>query len=203
VGDAGLSNVLGKVVFTVVAAGSKNATVGFSPASQVYLNDGAGTLATLTTKSSVITLSPTPTLKDNQWLTEVGQDTTPPQPFVVQVESTSGVFDGQYYAVFSTTDKESGLDHFEIHEGNGWKHVTSPYQLKNQSLLGVGDIQIRAVDKAGNMRMGEYSASKTPKRLLTYKDWLPFILFGIIVLIGAIVWYFDHKKARSMHPPTA
>ena len=106
------------------------------------------------------------------------------------------MFGGRYYIVFSTTDKESGLDHYEIFENGVWKRITSPYLLKNQSLLGVGAIQVRAIDKAGNTRMGDYSPALTPKRQLSFKDIVPFlILAGILFLVG-IKLYVDHRNIR-------
>ena len=197
-GDAGQSNVLGKVIFTVIDAKAKEATIGFAPDTAVYLNDGAGTLAKLVTHGDTITTSPTAQLSKNQWLSDVADDKTPPQPFTVQVESTVGVYEGRYYAVFSTTDKESGLDHYEIFENGQWGHVTSPHLLKNQSLLGVGDIQVRAIDKAGNIRLGQFSPESTPRRQLSFRDILPFLIFGLIVLLVGIKVYVDHRKARAV-----
>ena len=195
-GDAAMSNVLGKVIFTVIGAAAKNATIHFAPASAVYLNDGAGTLAKLTTHDDTVAIAPTAQLSNNQWLADVASDHTPPQPFTVQVESTSGVFGGRYYIVFSTTDKESGLDHYEILENGVWKHVTSPYLLKNQSLLGVGDIQVRAIDKAGNVRMGEYSPALTPKRQISFTDIVPFLILLSVVLLVGCAWYLEHRRTR-------
>ena len=199
-GDAGQSNVLGKIVFTVMNTTSKQAVVHFGASSAVYLNDGAGTLAKLTFQDATILISTTSPRTKNQWLAIVAEDTTPPQPFQVQVESTSGVYGGRYYIVFSTSDKESGLDHFEIFEHGGWKHITTPYLLQNQSLLGVGDIQVRAIDKAGNIRMGDYSAAKNPKRQFSFIDFLPFIILALAAAIVAIKMYADHKKTRGTTP---
>ncbi len=196
-GDAALSNVLGEVIFTVIGAAAKTAAIHFSPASAVYLNDGAGTLAKLTTHDDTVAIAPTAQLSNNQWLSDVANDHTPPQPFVIQVESTSGVFGGRYYIVFSTTDKESGLDHYEIFENGAWRHVASPYLLKNQSLLGVGDIQVRAIDKAGNIRMGTYSPALTPKRQLSFTDFIPFVIVTLVSLLIGISWYLEHRKWKA------
>ncbi len=196
-GDAGQSNVLGKVIFTVVRAGAKVAAIHLTLDTAVYLNDGAGTLAKLTLKDASVRIDASSTVSKNPWLTAVSEDTTPPQPFQIEVESTEGVFNGRYYIVFSTTDKESGMDHFEIFEHGGWKRITTPYELKNQSLLGVGDIQVRAIDKAGNIRLGEFSSSKTPKRHYSLADFLPFMILLLAVVLVGLKIYFDHKRARS------
>ena len=195
-GDAALTNVLGKVIFTVVGTNDKPATIDFASTTAVYLNDGQGTLAALATHGAMVHLSATGTLSSNPWLTAVKQDATPPQSFTIDVESTSGVFGGKYYIVFSTTDKESGLDHFDIYEKGGWKRITSPYLLQNQSLFGVGDIQVRAVDKAGNIRNGTYSPSTTPKRQLSFGDFVPFIILLLVLLLASTKIYLDHRKLR-------
>lgn len=200
-GDAALSNTLGKVVFSVVEASAPKALIQFASASKVYINDGQGSIAELATHGAEITLSPVPQVAQNPWLAEVRNDTTPPQPFAVEVQSTLGVFGGRYYIVFATTDKESGLDHFEISERGGWRRITSPYMLADQSLLGVGDVVVRAVDKAGNTRQGNYSASSTPQRQFSPNDFVPFLLFMIIVLLIGIKMHIDQRKKQSEAPP--
>lgn len=185
-GDAALSNTLGRVIFTVVDAKQKTAAVSFTKNTAAYLNDGLGTPAVLTTHGSTLTILANPVQDNNPWLLEVAADNTPPQTFSIEVQSTTGVFGGRYYIVFATSDKESGLDHFEIYERNGWKKITSPYVLNDQSLLGVGAIRLRAVDKAGNVREG-YAASSTPQRQYTTGDFLP-LLIAIIILLGIGIW---------------
>ncbi len=201
-GDAGMSNVLGEVVFTVVSASTPKTTITISPASKVYLNDGRGTAASLTVQDSVVTLTTQAGTSSNPWLTQVKGDTTPPQPFTVDVESTNGVFGGRYYVVFSTGDKESGMDHFEILGQYGWKRIQSPYVLPNQSLFGVGDVQVRAIDKAGNIRLGTFVASSTPQRQYSAADFMPFsILVLLLLLAAAIKRYVDHRHKITPTPP--
>lgn len=195
-GDASLSNVLGQVVFTVIAASSPSATISFGSASAAFLNDGQGTAATLDHHGATIALSASPVAPGvNPWLTEVGADTNPPQPFAVDIESAQGVFGGKYFLVFSTSDKESGLDHYDISEHGGWKRVTSPYLPADQSLFGVGDVQLRAVDKAGNIRMGTVSTTTAPRQLAA-GDWIPLIIFALIILLVWLAVRYDHKLPR-------
>jgi len=58
--------------------------------------------------------------------------------------------DGKYFLVFSTQDKGSGVDHYEVREGRfgGFSEVSSPYILKYQSLD--KKIFVKAIDKFGN-----------------------------------------------------
>lgn len=194
-GDPALSNVLGKVVFSVIQTEAKTADITIAPSTQVYLNDGFGTLSQLAVRGSTITLSPTPVSSENPWLKEVGQDSIPPDAFVVQVESTRDIFGGRYYAVFSTLDKQSGIDHFEIFERGVWKRITSPYKLYDQSLK---DIRVRAIDKAGNERMGEYiEGSAPPSQAPRYDLVTILVLLAILIMLGGIKLYIDKRKKTA------
>lgn len=191
-GDPALTNVLGKIVFTVMQTDAKEAHVDISPLSEVYLNDGMGTKAALVVRGSVITILPAATGAQNPWLKEVGEDTTAPDPFTIQVESTRDVFGGAYYAVFSTIDKQSGVDHYEISERGAWRTITSPYKLADQSLK---DIRIKAIDKAGNERLGEYiEGSAPPSQAPRYDLATLLALFAILIVLASIKIYMDRKK---------
>ena len=195
-GDPVLSNVLGKIVFSVIGAEKKNATVSITDASALYLNDGTATRASLTTQNALYTISPTPLSSANPWLAQVGDDTIPPDEFVVTVESTRGVFRGNYYAVFSTQDKQSGLDHYEIFERGSWRVVTSPHQLKDQYLLGV---QIKAIDKAGNERLGTYVEGSAPPRVPKESNYTVLLLvIASLLCLGVYMVYRDRKKKAAV-----
>jgi hypothetical protein len=195
-GDPVLSNVLGRIVFSVIGAEKKNAVVSIDGSSSVYLNDGRATPATVTTQSGSYTIQPTPLSRSNPWLDEVGNDTTPPDPFVITVESTRRVFGGNYYAVFTTQDKQSGVDHYEIFERGAWRTVTSPHELKDQYLL--AGIQIKAIDKAGNERLGTYvegsAAPRVPKED-TYT--LILVIIAGLLLLGLGMWYREKKRKAA------
>lgn len=198
-GDPVLSNVLGKIVFSVIAAEKNSAVVSIEDTSVIYMNDGLATPAALSTEDGTYTIQADPLAASNPWLTQVGEDKTPPDEFVITVESTSGVFRGNYYAVFATQDKQSGLDHYEIFERDSWRVVTSPHQLKDQLL--VGGVQIKAIDKAGNERLGTYIEGSAAPRVP--KEWdssFIFLVFALVLLVGAYAWY--QKKTRST-PPSA
>ena len=167
-GDPSETNTLAKVIFTVIGTKSDTATLSFGPTTRVYKHDGQGTPATLTTPPSQIAIVPHATLSTNPWLTEVGADTTPPDPFTVQIESSRSVYGGKYYIVFSTVDKQSGIDHYEIFENGGWQKITSPHPLQDQLLTTA--LQVRAVDKAGNVRVGDFNPESAPERQYTYAD---------------------------------
>ncbi len=197
-GDPSLSNVIGKIVFTVIDAGEKKSEIIVTDQTKVYLHDGLGTEASLTTQNATIGLQVEPTLQANEWLTEVRDDTILPDAFTIQIESTRGVFGGRYYAVFSTVDKQSGLSHYEIFERGAWVQTRSPHKLYDQSLSG---IQIRAIDKAGNIRMGEYVPGSAPPRLGLELDFasVALALLALILVGGAFVAF--ERRGRVAPPP--
>ena len=194
-GDPGESNVLGKIVFTVLKTEAADAQIRIAPASVVYLNDGLGTQAKVATRVSDITLVATSVAPQNPWITEVGSDIIPPDAFTVEVQSTEGVFGGEYYIVFSTVDKQSGVDHFEIFEKGVWKRVTSPYKLSDQSLRG---IRVKAIDKAGNERLGNYVEGAAPPSHVPRNDLLSILLLiALLVIVAAAKIHMDRKKKES------
>lgn len=196
-GDPVLSNVLGKIVFSVVGAEQPSATVALDGDSAVYLNDGQGSRAELSLQNGVFSIQPTPMTGTNPWLAEVGEDKTPPDEFVITVESTRGVFNGNYYAVFVTQDKQSGLDHYEIFERGSWRPASSPHELKDQYLI--GGIQIKAIDKAGNERLGTYVEGSAAPRVPKEANYTPVIgIVALLLLVGAYMWYRDRKRKAAL-----
>lgn len=192
-GDPVLSNVLGKIVFSVIGATQKTAQVSVAGTSVVYLNDGLATPAKLTTQGGTYELVTTPQLGANPWLDQVGEDKTPPDEFAVTVESTRRVFGGNYYAVFATQDKQSGIDHYEIFERGAWRTVTSPHELKDQYLL--GGIQVKAIDKAGNERIGTYIEGSAAPRVPKEANYsILLLVIGALLGVGAYIWHWDRKR---------
>lgn len=193
-GDPSLSNIIGKVVFSVITSEPRMANISIGSGSMLYLNNGFGTEVVPVSKGATITLAPERTTSEDPWLVIVQADNTPPDNFQIIVESTQGVFGGKYYAVFSTVDKQSGLDHYEIFERGVWTNVTSPHELKDQSLK--GGVQIKAIDKAGNERHGEYIEGSAPPRQYSSKETLYSLLIaGVLMLIVVYELYRRRKIA--------
>ena len=196
-GDPAQSNVLGKVVFSVIAESSMPATVAVSPLSEIYLNDGLGTKEIPTISSAQFSLGASSTLPSNAWIREVQEDTIPPDPFTVQVQMQKGILGGKYFAVFSTVDKQSGLDHYDIFQKGGWSKIQSPYVLTNTSER---NIQIRAVDKAGNERIGDYTPVELPPISATpsvTSNLLSLIVMLVIVVLLALLYLYIERRHES------
>ncbi|MBZ9577880.1 hypothetical protein KJA13_02480 [Patescibacteria group bacterium] len=189
-GGVGESNLLGRIIFKVQESGIKQAEVKFLHTSQVLLNDGLGTLAELSTKGVAYTISQERLgpAKD-EWQQELEEDKIPPEPFEIEIHQDSAIFEGKYFIIFSTTDKQTGLSHFEFKEGErDWEKAESPYLLEDQSLKSI--IKVKAVDKAGNERIAEY-IPEIPKKPFPW--WIiPVVLFGVLVVIW--IWKKYIKK---------
>jgi len=194
-GDPGLTNIIGKVVFTVENASAKQAVIRLSSGSSVYLNDGNGTRIAPSTNAATVTLVPDRQSLTNPWVTQVQEDTTPPEAFNVQVESTRNVFSGKYYAVFSTVDKQSGIDHYEMVINGTWQRVTSPHLLDDQTLD--GGVEVRAIDKAGNIRLGTFVPGSVPPREIPMGDYMALAAILIILLIALLARHYLNKRQQA------
>lgn len=172
-------------------------SIDFDPQTQVLLNDGFGTAAPTTFFGAKITLS-----KEaggsvvNPWQDIIENDNISPEKFSITLEKTTNAFSDSYFIVFNTTDKQSGIDHYEVIEeplstknlfGWGaetapWKTDKSPYVLDDQSLNST--IRVKAIDKAGN----EYIATYIPdenKRTFSFENKLIVASFagGAVLLL--------------------
>jgi len=202
-GDPGKSNLLGRIVFQVrqtphqnefgagqadaklehpegepsvpYGAGETEAKIEFLESSQVLLNDGLGTLAKLTTKGAVFTILPEKKEAPiDEWQEELEKDNILPESFETEIHQTPAIFEGKYFIIFSTTDKQTGIDYYEVKEGKkDWKKGESPYLLDDQGLKSI--IKVKAIDKAGNERIAEYIPEK------------PFPYWIIIIIIVGLV----------------
>ena len=106
-------------------------------------------------------------------------DATSPEKFQAEIGQDPSVFEGKYFLGFSTQDKTSGIDYYEVKEGKGdFKRAQMPYLLDDQTLN--GKIIVKAVDKAGNEQISEIIPPRKP---------VPYLLI-ISIFIGFIVLLF-------------
>ncbi len=172
-----------RLVFEAVQPG--NAVVTTSNVS-VTENDGNGTLepVTDTTVSFPVTTAIAPSIYNTA-------DTVPPT-LSASIVSSKDLFDGKYTVVFTATDKQSGIDHVELKEGNGaWKTIQSPYVLQDQTRKGI--LSLRAYDVAGNVTTITLPSTGTTQSAAA-------IIF--LLLAALIILYVIHKKTKHpKHPP--
>lgn len=80
-------------------------------------------------------------------------DTIPPEAFTPQADPKANA-EKRPIIAFNTTDKTSGVDHYELRVDSGsWVIVANPYQIPKIT-SGKHKIEVRAVDKAGNSTIG-------------------------------------------------
>lgn len=222
-GDPGDSNIVGKILFRIPGffVGDtipENIEIKIGEAS-VYINDGIGTKDKLRTDDLNIKINKTPGTEIGDYNSLVKGDITKPEPFVITINQFSDIFQGQYFAIFSTLDKQSGIDRYEILETKSqsaqktlteklieffvkpkeakWEKAESPYLLRDQSLRSA--IKVRAIDRAGNERMVEYIPSEPNAAGSLDYDYL--IITAAVVLLILIIFfvykflkYFIRKK---------
>lgn len=190
------------------------ANIDFASETHVLLNDGFGTAVSPQMFGASFVLSrDAGSQLQNPWQESVSGDTLPPEKFSISLERIPNEL-GKYYISFNTTDKQSGIDHYELIEepldsknlfGWGaetapWVEAKSPYPLEDQSLNST--IRVRAIDKAGN----EYIATYIPeedKRTLSSDNMLIYaILIGggallLCILIAFAAFFIMRKKRRA------
>ncbi len=220
VGDPRLTNNIVDLIFQSpgFVVGNKQGTssdiarVEVSEDTQVYLNDGFGTRTNVNRYGAEIALdAKAGTEIQNPWNDAVVNDQQAPEEFSISLERTENAFSNRYFITFNTTDKQSGLDHYEVIEepltdfwsfrwggtDAPWIETRSPYVLKDQSLNST--VRVRAIDKAGN----EYIANLVPdesQRRLTTESLVVLSALSVLVCLvalGGCLWYFLRRRSRA------
>jgi hypothetical protein len=195
----GITTASGTVLTLTIIPVGASATKGFTLTSaRALLNNGKGTPAALSIMNGPFILTPT-LITSSTASTTV--DTQPPDPFIPEIATNTNIFAGQYFIVFGTTDEQSGIDHYEVLEvpagksiGSvaAWQPATSPYLLKDQSLS--SDIYVRAIDKAGNVRIVKIPAEH-PSVLRTV-PWLEVSVGGLVIIVLVLFLFLWYRKRR-------
>jgi len=155
--------------------------------SQIYVSDAAG--------GSTV----------DEWQSVIAEDKTNPRPFSISLVSDKSIYDGRYVVTFNTTDKQSGLDHYEIMEEPldhfnlflwgaltaPWKTAQSPYLLTDQTLNST--IRVKAIDKAGNEYIAVYVPAEELRGVTDRGVFsLGLFLAGIVIILislGSVIVY--------------
>ena len=176
-GFSGQKGFLFSVVFRAEKSGSGSLSANNF---QFLKNDGAGTAADVKISSFSFSVSSDTFTGKN--ISPV-KDTDPPEGFIPVAASDPNIFGGKYFVSFATQDKGSGIDYYEVSEGNtnSFVRADSPYLLTRQTFD--ESIFVKAVDRAGNERVVEISAA----HLSWWKKDL--IIFAILMLLIALVMF--------------
>ncbi len=226
-GDPGKTNVIAKIIFSIpgnmiggkVATGPITLPITFGPNTAALLNDGFGSPAPLTLQNGTYIRELNSQGLKNEWLDIVHTDNIQPDLFTISVEQHASAFEGKHFIVFSATDKQSGIHHYEIMEDDpenlgfiyGRKTKSSfitgvsPYVLTDQLLK--SRITVRAFDHAGNSQEAVLApkngaasgntANKKEGNILALLSPMWLGVGGGIVLIALVlggVWFVRRKK---------
>lgn len=156
---------------------------------RVLKNDGIGSMANLSFRPFEIIVS-------KEILNEIPvfskiKDIEKPELFQPEIARDQNLFEGKYFIVFATVDKNSGIDHYQIKESrqkilsffNKWKQKESPQVLKDQELRSF--IWIKAIDRAGNERIVKVNPQDPFLWYENYENWI-IIMIGLLILIFII-----------------
>lgn len=154
---------------------------------RILKNDGSGTESRLETHNLRIKI--TSGKISEEMISVPIRDYEKPESFAPQIGQSEMIFNEQWFVVFVTQDKISGIDRYEIKESRSrilsifrsWKEAKSPYILKDQNLK--SQIQIKAIDKAGNERVEKIPATNKMKLYENFDFWFIIITIAIISLI--------------------
>jgi hypothetical protein len=143
---------------------------------ELLLHDGLGTAAQTTSiplSLNVLGQLSAPS-SDTSYI-----DTEPPEVFSPTITTDKDMFEGNAFLVFQTEDKGSGIDFYEVKEGEFgvYQNATSPYELEDHSLS--KKIFVRAVDRDGN----EYIAELYPQ---SFVPWYETTFTKTVILIVCI-----------------
>ena len=220
IGDPRLSNILMQLVVMVPgfsiggAADSNIAEIYFTDESLAYLNDGQGTAVPVESYPSRISIIRKPGAElQNAWQKEVDADRVLPEEFSISLQRDEKAFSGKYYIVFNTSDKQTGIDHYEVIEepmsqfgafqwGRAdapWITARSPYVLKDQSLNSI--VRVKAVDKAGNERIANLLPDES-MRTMSYSQIITIAVVGaslvlmLLLLVGGLLYVKRKRQKR-------
>ncbi len=183
-GYLGEDESLGKIIFKAKKEG--RGEIQFQEDSQVLLNDGFGTEAELKKQGATLNiLAEKLKAPKDEWLGELKKDNMPPELFEIKIHQDPAIFEGKHFIIFSTTDKQTGIDYYEVKEGErDWKKAKSPYLLEDQTLKSI--IKVKVVDKAGNEIIAEYVPLK--------KSFPYWIIILILAGVGVIWWIIQKLR---------
>ena len=162
---------------------------------KALLNDGNGTAAD-------ISVSPLKIIITSQDLSlppkKETKDQEPPESFKPEIARDPAIFDGKWFLVFATQDKGLGIGHYEIKETRSrifglfpkWISAESPYALRDQKLKSY--IFVKAVDKAGNVRIEKILPRNPLRWYENYENW-------IIIILGLVIAYAIKKFLWKRH----
>jgi parallel beta-helix repeat protein len=115
-------------------------------------------------------------------------DKTPPEIFVISPLNNSWIGSASVTIVWSGVDSLSGIEYYEIQLGSSWENMGAQTNYTTQLNDGVYTIKIRAVDKAGNLKMTSICLviNTSPIGGPGYSEELFFAAALMVIILGMI-----------------
>lgn len=146
-----------------------------------YLNDGKGTKEAISAEPVTLTVNP----QNADAVSEFSLDVTPPTFEAVEVGQDPTVYGGKYFVSFQAADDISGVERYEVKEGQTITNVIDGvYVPRDQSFK--TPITVTAYDQAGNSTTVEVPAR------FNWAKGVTIILLIVIVLFLAFL--YGYKK---------
>lgn len=166
-------------------------------------NDGVGSSARVTSGSfslGDIAGQIDEGIADQLYLNGNRKDDIAPEVFSPQISQDPNIFNNRWFISFATTDKQSGIDHYEIQEtksgsldSGNWKTATSPYELQDQELHSF--VYVIAIDRQGNERI----IKVFPRRPLSWTQQYGSQVVAILLLVTAAgAMYYRRRKYNAL-----
>lgn len=157
-----------------------------------YLNDGKGSPMLVNGNQLKMYVTKADRPPYDEWKEVVEKDTEPPLPFIISFGQDSSVFDNKKFISFMTTDSGSGIDHYDVIEGDR-KPVRSgtTYVLQDQEVE--QKITVIAYDKAGNSQSATFVPASQNVTLFA-----KILVVGIIlVLLIALILFIRKWRIKK------
>lgn len=149
-----------------------------------YLNDGAGSIKSVDSKSISVAVSKSDQSASSQ-VVSLSSDTKPPVFSDVEVGRDESVYDGKSFVSFRATDDGLGVVRYEVKEGETVTEVSDGvYVFKDQGRD--TKVTITAYDAAGN--------SKTVTVTSLRDRIINVIVIILIAIITVTIFWYGYKK---------
>jgi hypothetical protein len=110
-------------------------------------------------------------------------DSEPPLDFKPKIGFDPDIFEGKLFVTYTTTDKISGIDHYEVRVGllDGWTVTDKTFFILPSFITGE-NVEVKAVDTAGNERIAIVSLKEAGAEVPFFNKY-----FWVIIIIGALL----------------
>ena len=182
-------------IFRIYFLAKNSGSVSFSSIQvKAYSNDGLATPVQVSFMPLDITINNQEGLiVQDEWKQTLSKDFQAPAGIKIDLGQDPSLFDGQKFINIFASDPGSGIDHFEVKEGERSPVRTSgTYVLQNQEKL--EPITIFAYDKAGNISKKDLIAQKTIAKRPTIGAYILGLV--LLLLVGLVIYKIIKKKRK-------